>query len=62
MLVHTNLDESTYLDPNGNTFQVTTPEVAERQASPTSIMPAGLAALLTDQELRDMLAYLASLN
>jgi putative membrane-bound dehydrogenase-like protein len=60
MLVHTNLDEYTYLDANGSLFKLRTPDVEERRALPTSIMPAGLPDLLTDQELRDLLAYLGS--
>ena len=37
-----------------------TGDVVESRALPTSIMPAGLADRLTDQELRDLLAYLSS--
>jgi len=32
----------------------------ENRALPVSIMPDGLPDLLTDQELRDLLAYLAA--
>jgi putative membrane-bound dehydrogenase-like protein len=60
MLVGTNLDEYTYLDAQGSLFKVNTRDVAESRAVPTSIMPAGMADLMTDQELRDLLAYLCS--
>ena len=60
ILVRTNLDETTYLDATGALFTVATPDVAERRPLVTSIMPAGLPDLLTDQELRDLVAYLDS--
>ena len=37
-----------------------TRDVVEVQPLPTSIMPAGLIDRMTDQELRDLLAYLCS--
>jgi putative membrane-bound dehydrogenase-like protein len=60
MLVHTHLDEYTYVDPQGATFKVNTRDIAESRPARTSIMPDGLVDLLTDQELRDLLAYLGS--
>lgn len=60
MLVNTYLDEYTYLDEKGHQFKVNTRDVAETRPLPTSIMPDGLADSLTDQELRDLLAYLCS--
>jgi putative heme-binding domain-containing protein len=60
MLVRTVLDEYTYVDPQGVLFKVNTRDVADSRPAPTSIMPDGLADLLTDQELRDLLAYLGS--
>ena len=60
MLLRTVLDEYTYVDSQGILFKLNTQEIAETHAVPTSIMPAGLADLLTDQELRDLLAYLCS--
>ena len=60
LLVNTNLDEYTYLDDKGKQFKVITRDVVESRPLPTSIMPDGLADLLTDQELRDLLAYLCS--
>jgi len=60
MLIRTNLDESTYLDAQGSLFKVRSTDVSERRGLPTSIMPSGLPDMLTDQELRDLLAYLVS--
>jgi putative heme-binding domain-containing protein len=60
MLVGTHLDEYTYLDAKGSLFKLNTRNIVESQPVPTSIMPDGLADLLTDQELRDLLAYLKS--
>jgi putative heme-binding domain-containing protein len=60
MLVNTYLDEYTYLDAKGQQFKVNTRDVVETRPLPTSIMPDGLADMLTDQELRDLLAYLCS--
>ena len=56
----TELDEYTYLDEKGSPFKVNTRDVVEVQPLPTSIMPAGLIDRMTDQELRDLLAYLCS--
>jgi putative membrane-bound dehydrogenase-like protein len=60
MLLRTVLDEYTYLDSQGAQFKVSTRDVVEARPAPTSIMPDGLVDLLTDQELRDLLAYLGS--
>src|SRR5262249_31674401 len=60
MLVGTNLDEYTYVDQKGSSFKVNTRRVVETRAVPTSLMPGRLADLLTDQEPRDLLAYLAA--
>jgi putative membrane-bound dehydrogenase-like protein len=60
MLVNTVLDEYTYLDAKGELFKLSTRDVVESQALPKSIMPDGLVDLLTDQELRDLLAYLCA--
>jgi putative membrane-bound dehydrogenase-like protein len=62
LLVNTYLDEYTYLDEKGNQFKVITRDVVETRPLPTSIMPDGLGDLMTDQELRDLLAYLCSLR
>jgi putative membrane-bound dehydrogenase-like protein len=60
MLVRTNLDEYTYVDAKGELFKLNTRTIVESRPVPTSIMPDGLSDLLTDQELRDLLAYLCS--
>jgi hypothetical protein len=58
--VKTELDEYTYLDAKGALFKLKTTDVVENRPLRTSIMPDGLADLLTDQELRDLLAYLCA--
>ncbi len=60
MLVRTYLDEYTYLDPKGNLFKLNTRRIVDSRPVPVSIMPDGLHDLLTDQELRDLIAYLCS--
>jgi putative membrane-bound dehydrogenase-like protein len=60
MLVKTDLDQYTYLDAKGDFFKVNTRTIVENRSVPTSIMPDGLPDLLTDQELRDLLAYLSA--
>jgi putative membrane-bound dehydrogenase-like protein len=60
MLLNTELDEYTYVDAKGARFKVNTRDVVEGLPLTTSIMPDGLADLLTDQELRDLMAYLDS--
>lgn len=59
LLVHTHLDESTYLDEKGNRFKVLAGDVVDVRAAKNSVMPEGLLDALTDQEIRDLLAYLA---
>ncbi|MBM3994793.1 MAG: c-type cytochrome [Planctomycetes bacterium] len=58
MLLHTYLDEYTYLDAKGERFKVRTGDLVEQRPLTTSIMPDGLVDRLTDQEIRDLLAYL----
>ncbi len=58
MLVHTHLDEYTYLDAKGDRFKVRTSDLVEQRPLAISIMPDGLVDRLTDQEMRDLLAYL----
>jgi putative heme-binding domain-containing protein len=60
MLMKTVLDDYTYVDPQGKLFKLNTRNIAELQPVATSIMPNGLADLLTDQELRDLMAYLTT--
>jgi putative heme-binding domain-containing protein len=59
LLVHTHLDESYYVDAKGTRFKVEAKDVAEVSAAKESIMPNGLVDTLTDQEIRDLVAYLA---
>lgn len=58
MLTDTNLDVYTYLDAKGERFKVKTSDLAEQRPTAISIMPEGLVDALTDQEVRDLLAYL----
>jgi putative membrane-bound dehydrogenase-like protein len=60
MLLRTELDVYTYLDAKGEQFKLNTRTIVDSRAVPTSIMPDGLADLLTDGELRDLLAYLCA--
>ena len=60
LLVHTYLDESYYVDAKGVRFKVEAKDVLEVTAAKESIMPNGLVDTLTDQEIRDLVAYLAS--
>jgi putative membrane-bound dehydrogenase-like protein len=60
MLLRTVLDEYTYLDAQGEQFKVNTRDIAETRPAAKSIMPEGLVDQLTDQEVRDLLAYLCS--
>jgi putative heme-binding domain-containing protein len=59
-VVHTYLDETHYADAKGDRFMVRATDVAEITAAKGSIMPDGLVDGLTDQEIRDLVAYLAS--
>jgi putative heme-binding domain-containing protein len=60
MLVHTQLDEYTYVDAKGDRFKLKTGDLVEHRPLATSIMPDGLMDRMTDQEIRDLLAYLQS--
>ncbi|VTU00056.1 membrane-bound dehydrogenase domain protein : Probable L-sorbosone dehydrogenase OS=Planctomyces maris DSM 8797 GN=PM8797T_17242 PE=4 SV=1: HEAT_2: Cytochrom_C [Gemmataceae bacterium] len=60
LLVGTNLDVSEYIDDKGNRFKVPAADAVDVKASAVSIMPEGLFDNLTDQEVRDLLAYLAT--
>jgi putative membrane-bound dehydrogenase-like protein len=59
LLVGTYLDRSVYIDEKGNQFEVLAVDVADILAAKNSIMPDGLLDGLTDQEIRDLVAYLA---
>jgi putative heme-binding domain-containing protein len=60
LLVGTHLDRSVYVDETGGRFEVLAGEVEDVRAAKNSIMPDGLLDALTDQEIRDLIAYLAS--
>jgi putative heme-binding domain-containing protein len=60
LLVRTYLDESEYVDEKGDRFKVRAGDGHESTAVTGSIMPDNLVNELTGQELRDLLAYLAS--
>lgn len=60
LLVGTHLDESVYVDEKGNRFKVLAGEVTGVRAAKNSVMPDGLLDSLTDQEIRDLIAYLTS--
>ena len=60
MLLHTQLDEYTYLDAQGARFKLKTGDLVEQRPLTVSIMPDGLVDRMTDQEMRDLLAYLQS--
>ena len=60
MLIDTNLDEYTYLDAKGERFRVKTGDLVEQRPTAISIMPEGLVDAMTDQEIRELLAYLQS--
>jgi putative membrane-bound dehydrogenase-like protein len=49
-----------YLGSDGQQFSLPTADIVSRQESNTSIMPDGLTAQLTDQEIANLLAYLVS--
>lgn len=58
LLVGTRLDESEYVDQKGARFKFRAGDVLDVTPSRSSIMPDGLLDGLTDQEIRDLLAYL----
>jgi putative membrane-bound dehydrogenase-like protein len=60
LLVHTNLDESYYLNEKGQRVKVLATDLIEASPLKTSIMPDGLVDKMTDQELRDLVGYLAT--
>ena len=52
----------TYIDLSGHTFEVKIDDIVSRTGLPVSIMPEGLISKLTDEEIRDLIAYLRSLG
>jgi putative heme-binding domain-containing protein len=59
MLLDAKEGEQTYGNSKGETFKLREDQIEVRQAQQTSIMPDGLADLLTLDEFRDLLAYLS---
>jgi putative heme-binding domain-containing protein len=53
-----NQNTQIYFDPEGRQFEVKPEDVETRKPNPNSIMPAELVDRMTDQELRDLLAFL----
>ncbi len=62
LLVRTHLDSYTYVDAFGEPFVIRTGELEARRSVPVSIMPQDLVDRLTDQELRDLVAWLTTLT
>ncbi len=60
LLVGTRLDESEYVDEKGERFRVRAGDEAGITPARGSLMPDGLLDGLTDQEARDLVAYLLS--
>lgn len=60
LLIGTYVDVSEYIDEKGNRFKVSATEMADVRTAKNSIMPDGLLDVLTDQEVRDLIAYLVS--
>lgn len=58
LLNHTNLDKVRYIDQTGQAIELSTRDITNSSPSKQSVMPEGLANQLTDQELRDLAAYL----
>lgn len=52
----------TYIDLAGHTFEVKIDDIISRTGLPMSIMPEGLVSKLTDDEVRDLVAFLRSLG
>ncbi len=48
----------TYADLTGRQFEIKIDDIVKRDRLPTSIMPEGIASKLTDEELRDLMAFL----
>ena len=55
-------DTHTYIDLAGQTFDVKIDDIISRTTLPVSIMPEGLVSKLTDEEVRDLVAFLRSLS
>ncbi len=60
LLAGTHLDESVFVDQEGNRFKVQANDLASMTPRKESLMPDGLLEQLTDQEILDLLAFLES--
>ena len=49
----------TFVDKNGESFEIAHEDIETRAAAETSIMPSGLIDHLTYEEVRDLLAYMS---
>ena len=52
-------DKHVYADLTGQPFEIRIDDIVKRDRLPTSIMPEGLVSKLTDEEIRDLLAFLS---
>ena len=59
-LVFQTEQDQTFLDDQGRQLTLKNEEIESAEPLESSIMPTGLLGLLTDQEVRDLLAYLFS--
>jgi putative membrane-bound dehydrogenase-like protein len=60
VLAGTHYDQVEFIDENGQRYMLRSTDIVSMRAVPQSIMPEGLLDLLTDQEIRDLMAYLMS--
>ena len=58
VLVSERGEEEIYADAEGKLFRIGHSEIEQRRPQETSIMPDGLVNSMTDQEVRDLLAFL----
>jgi putative heme-binding domain-containing protein len=58
LLLRTYLDEYTWVSDKGEEFKLATRDIDQMQPVAASIMPTNQAEQLTDQEMRDLVAYL----
>ena len=59
VLVSEQGENQLYADAAGKLIRLERKSIVDRKPQSISIMPDGLAAQLTDQELRDLLAFLS---
>ncbi|MBI1368337.1 MAG: c-type cytochrome [Planctomycetes bacterium] len=54
--------KQTFVDPAGQRFTINTDDLTDRKLMDVSVMPMGLSAALTKEEMRDLVAYLMTLK